>query len=65
MAKSRKECCCCGGDAGRWEQHWNQDTGYGVCPSCVDWMKGRGTPDAEILDLYGKEGVNWGREVQQ
>lgn len=59
MARSM-ECCCCGGYAGRWNQHWNRDTGYGVCPSCVEWMKAKGTSDAEIADLYGKEGVNWG-----
>ncbi|HEY5957923.1 MAG TPA: hypothetical protein VIV60_15275 [Polyangiaceae bacterium] len=62
MSKKRlMECCCCGGEAGRWHQHWNRDTGYGVCARCVEWMKGRGTSDAEILDLYGKEGVNWGK----
>jgi len=63
MTKRHKECCCCGGDAGVWEQHWNRDTGYGICAPCVDWMKGRGTSEAEILDLYGKEGENWGRAV--
>lgn len=54
------ECCVCGSGAGRWQQHWNRDTGYGVCVSCVQWMRGRGTTEDEIRDLYGKEGVNWG-----
>lgn len=55
------ECCCCGGDAGRWKQHWNRDDGYGICMSCVAHQVGRyGIPMIE--DLYGKEGVNWGEE---
>lgn len=56
----RMECCCCGEYAGKWEQHWNQDTHYGICVKCVEWQRGRGTSEAEIADLYGKEGVNWG-----
>ena len=61
MTKARRmECCVCGGDAGVWHQHWNRDTGYGVCVKCIGWMRGRGTSEAEIADLYGKEGVNWG-----
>lgn len=55
------ECCVCGGGAGRWEQYWNRDTGYGVCAKCVGWVKERGASDAEVADLYGKEGVNWGK----
>ena len=68
--KRRLECCCCGGDAGRWSQWHNRDTGYGVCTKCVDWIKTRQRSneadrpdDAEILRLYGQEGVNWGRSV--
>jgi hypothetical protein len=63
-AVHRMSCCCCGEYAGRWEQHWNRDTGYGICVSCVDWQRGRGTSETEIADLYGKEGVNWGKESQ-
>ena len=66
----RLECCCCGGDAGRWQQWHNRDTGYGVCAKCVDWIKTRPLlrevdrpDDAEILRLYGQEGVNWGRSA--
>lgn len=54
-------CCCCGSDAGRWQQHWNRDTGYGVCAKCVDWVRSRGESEDEIASNYGKEGVNWGR----
>lgn len=56
----RMRCCCCGADAGRWAQHWNRDTGYGVCSSCVAKARARGASDGEIADLYGREGVNFG-----
>ena len=59
MAIRHMECCVCGEDAGRFEQHWNRDTGYGVCRRCVDWVRSCGETDAEILDLYGVEGVNY------
>lgn len=52
-------CCCCGGDGGYFEQHWNRDTGYGICARCVAWQRSRGTTEAEIADLYGREGVNF------
>jgi hypothetical protein len=54
------ECCVCGGGAGNFRQHWNRDHGYGICRSCVDWLieQRKATPE-EILDLYGKEGVNY------
>jgi hypothetical protein len=54
-------CCCCGGNAGKWHQHWNRDTGFGICVSCVEYMRKRGTAESEILDLYGTENMNWGR----
>ena len=57
-------CACCGGPAGRWQQHWNQDTG-GACVPCIDWMRGRGTSEAELTDLYGKQGVSWGPEKEK
>jgi hypothetical protein len=60
MTLRRKTCCVCSGYAGDWHQHWNRDDGFGVCVSCVEWMRGRGTPETEIADLYGKEGFNWG-----
>lgn len=49
-------CCVCGDYAGRWTQHWNRDTGYGICRRCVD--ESPETPD-EIRNLYGVEGVNY------
>lgn len=52
-------CSCCGRDAGRWEQHWNRDTGYGVCRPCVDWMLSLGDTPEQIERDYGKEGLNY------
>jgi hypothetical protein len=55
-------CTCCGAHAGRWEQHWNQDTGYGLCARCRDWIWERnhpGTPQTEFERTYGKPGVNY------
>lgn len=53
-------CTCCGGPAGRWQQHWNQDTGYGLCASCRDWIWDRGPKDREDFErTYGKPGVNY------
>jgi hypothetical protein len=64
MKKTRLlTCCVCGSDAGRWEQHWNRDLGYGVCAKCVAWLRSRGETEKEIADLYGKEGVHWGKEA--
>ncbi|MHB0991688.1 MAG: hypothetical protein ACYC0M_10470 [Burkholderiales bacterium] len=51
-------CCVCGGDAGRCQQHWNRDSGYGICPSCVVEECARHTPDV-IESCYGKPGVNY------
>lgn len=55
-------CTCCGSSAGRWLQHWNQDTGYGLCAGCRDWIWERdhnGTTRAEFERTYGKPGVNF------
>lgn len=54
------ECCVCGNGAGRWQQHWNRDTGYGICADCVQWLRATGrATEEEIKDLYGVEGVNF------
>ena len=53
-----KVCCVCGG-ATKGVQHWNRDTGYGICPKCIAWLRSRKTTESEILDLYGKEGINF------
>ena len=52
-------CCACGENAGRFAQHWNRDTGFGVCRGCVARQRGSGVSEAELLELYGVEGVNY------
>ena len=60
LARTRRmECCVCSDDAGRFQQHWNRDTGFGICRRCVDWLQSRGETGAEMLNLYGVEGVNY------
>jgi hypothetical protein len=61
--KRNLKCCCCGGPAGRHEQHWNRDTGYGICPSCVAAEIARGTPPEEILRSYGIAGIHYGATI--
>lgn len=50
--------CHCGADAGKFQQHWNRDTGWGVCKSCVNIAKRSSTPE-EIKSMYGTAGVNY------
>ncbi len=60
MTQRSLKCACCGGNAGRWAQHWNQDTGWGICRACVDWLRTeRAMDDDTLLNLYGNEGVNY------
>lgn len=43
-----------------WKQHWNQDTGWGICPNCVNWLTTeRGVDDDTLRNLYGAAGVNY------
>lgn len=55
------ECCCCGGDAGRFVQWHNRDTGYGLCQGCIDYCH-RGTTDDEFRSYYGVAGINYARK---
>ncbi len=61
--KRRLRCACCGEDAGTWEQFWNQDTGWGLCGRCADWIVDPpGTRWAmtreDLVKCYGKPGVH-------
>ncbi len=61
--KTSLTCACCGGDAGEWHQFDNQDTGYGLCATCADWIieKDERRPPEFRTDLdwtYGKPGVH-------
>jgi hypothetical protein len=49
-------CACCGGlTKGR--QWWNQDTGYGLCSRCAQWIASRHGSETVEQD-YGKFGVH-------
>lgn len=50
------QCACCG-ERTKGKQHWNQDTGYGLCPRCAVWIAGR--KGDEELKGYGTPGVNF------
>lgn len=53
------KCCCCGA-ATQGAQWWNRDNGFGLCPSCVVYIKARKDYRPEdFRDLYGVEGINY------
>ena len=56
------ECNCCAA-ATRGRQWWNRDTGYGMCMSCIEWVRSRGMKEEESQNLYGIEGVHWGENL--
>jgi hypothetical protein len=58
MTTRRLTCSCCGEDAGRWQQHWNRDTGYGVCRKCITGIL-KDTPADELASCYGIAGINY------
>jgi len=58
-------CCCCG-EATRGRQWHNRDTGFGICPRCVDWILARGKEQPEeILANYGVRGVHYAVEESE
>ncbi|MBB6559598.1 hypothetical protein HNP48_002265 [Acidovorax soli] len=55
-------CCVCGAGAGRWQQHWNRDDGYGICRACADWISEPGREGRDPLHmarLYGLPGIHY------
>lgn len=58
--KTHLDCCVCGAGAGRWAQHWNRDTGYGICGQCAAEQAAIETPE-RMQELYGTPGVNYAR----
>lgn len=65
-------CAVCGACT-RGRQWHNRDTGFGLCPSCADWLtrapeigRGRGQGPDEMRRNYGERGVHYcipGQEV--
>lgn len=49
-------CGCCGERAEGGKQHWNQDTGFGLCAKCVHYIAKK---NPEELNSYGTPGVNF------
>lgn len=55
--KTELQCACCGSYVGRYEQHWNRDSGYGSCEKCyMDVWRKEGIDSA--LSQYGIPGHN-------
>jgi len=58
-------CCCCGAKTSGKQWH-NRDTGYGLCKSCLAYIRrhrlfgGEPMTEAEIGACYGVEGVHCG-----
>ena len=59
MAIRTLTCCICGSYAGRYAQHWNRDTGFGICQSCAA-IESKKLPSEEMTENYGQEGLNYG-----
>lgn len=57
--KHQMTCCCCGAYAGFWEQWYNRDAGYGICPDCIVYVRSLGESPEEMKSNYGVEGVNY------
>lgn len=62
--KKYLRCACCGSDAGKWHQWPNQDTGYGICRRCVDWVTDRGMSAEDLRRTYGEENKNYSPKTE-
>lgn len=51
-------CTCCGGYT-RGRQWHNQDTGYGLCMSCIDYCGRHYTSAYEYQSVYGLRGAHY------
>ena len=51
-------CGCCG-ERAPGKQHWNQDTGYGLCPRCVPAILNNPHSGIDELKGYGTPGVHF------
>jgi hypothetical protein len=60
MDKVRDLYCSCCGARTRGRQWHNRDIGYGLCPTCADWIQQRGmTVGEEFTRCYGTRGVHF------
>lgn len=60
MIGNNLTCCVCGDSAGKFKQHPNRDTGYGVCLKCVLWLtETRHVGPEEMKRNYGTAGINY------
>ncbi len=57
-APRRLSCACCGAVT-RGRQWHNQDTGYGLCSTCADWITARHMQPEELERTYGKRGIHF------
>lgn len=55
--KRNMTCACCGEYAGRFEQWWNRDNGYGICPRCAKQEFER--DHYEATECYGYPVINF------
>lgn len=67
--KIRRMSCCCCGSATLGRQWWNQDTGYGLCADCPDWIQTRAggkyaMDPQEFERTYGKRGYHYGENLK-
>lgn len=56
-------CSCCGASAGIFQQHFNRDTGWGICAECLAFEMGRDVPTDELVRLYGSPRIHYGIPV--
>lgn len=55
-------CGCCG-ERARGRQHWNHDTGFGLCAKCVYHFLEGGERLTDELAGYGKMGHNFAMPI--
>lgn len=56
--KKKKTCALCGNYAGKYNQWWNRDNGFGICFVCVKNEKNKNTPE-HLISLYGIKGIHY------
>jgi len=58
IVRSRRLTCSCCGQYTQGRQWFNQDTGYSICPKCVD-LVAKGMTVEEFRSSYGIAGVHF------